>query len=252
MVPRLAIISDGNENHGSIARASWLAQQLQVPVDTSPCGAPAAELAHGIGQPIPRSRSPARSSRSISVVIAPPRKQGTVELTAEGKVLGTQSGIAGTGQEPTSCSRKPECGRRGGHLRRVEDLRMRETSDSSRPSHCAGRASCTFPRIRAGTEANLLADACCGAVRCAAHLRSDCRQPERLSTRRLQQLGSGKHSGRAQGGVWRNLSSRAEDCWSSAARRTYTRRTRRWKTRWIGHCPRNWRRRGRRKALASY
>ena len=34
MVPRVVLLSDGNENHGSIARASWLAQQLRVPIDT--------------------------------------------------------------------------------------------------------------------------------------------------------------------------------------------------------------------------
>ena len=34
MVPRVILLSDGNENHGSIARASWLAQHLHVPIDT--------------------------------------------------------------------------------------------------------------------------------------------------------------------------------------------------------------------------
>src|SRR4030088_2748914 len=36
MVPRVVLMSDGNENHGSIARASWLAQELHVPIDTVP------------------------------------------------------------------------------------------------------------------------------------------------------------------------------------------------------------------------
>src|SRR5260370_12860040 len=34
MVPRLLLISDGNENLGSVARAIWQAQQLGVPIDT--------------------------------------------------------------------------------------------------------------------------------------------------------------------------------------------------------------------------
>ena len=36
MVPRLVLLSDGNENLGSAARAIWQAQQLGVPVDTVP------------------------------------------------------------------------------------------------------------------------------------------------------------------------------------------------------------------------
>src|SRR5205823_7394018 len=34
MVPRLLLVSDGNENLGSVARAIWQAQQLGVPIDT--------------------------------------------------------------------------------------------------------------------------------------------------------------------------------------------------------------------------
>ena len=36
MVPRLLLISDGNENLGSAARAIWQAQQLSIPIDTEP------------------------------------------------------------------------------------------------------------------------------------------------------------------------------------------------------------------------
>ena len=34
LVPRLLLISDGNENLGSVARAIWQARQLGVPIDT--------------------------------------------------------------------------------------------------------------------------------------------------------------------------------------------------------------------------
>lgn len=34
LVPRVALISDGKENKGSIARAAWQAQQLGIPIDT--------------------------------------------------------------------------------------------------------------------------------------------------------------------------------------------------------------------------
>src|SRR5579863_1228764 len=34
LVPRVALVSDGKENKGSIARAAWQAQQLGIPIDT--------------------------------------------------------------------------------------------------------------------------------------------------------------------------------------------------------------------------
>lgn len=34
MVPRIALISDGKQNKGSVARAAWQAQQLGIPIDT--------------------------------------------------------------------------------------------------------------------------------------------------------------------------------------------------------------------------
>ena len=48
-VPRLVLISDGNENAGSITRATWQAQHLAIPIDTIPLeGRSQAELAPGI------------------------------------------------------------------------------------------------------------------------------------------------------------------------------------------------------------
>src|SRR6185295_18204413 len=36
MVPRLLLVSDGNENLGSVSRGMWQAQQLGIPIDTVP------------------------------------------------------------------------------------------------------------------------------------------------------------------------------------------------------------------------
>src|SRR5215469_16433931 len=45
LVPRVALISDGKENKGSIARAAWQAQQLGIPIDTfALAGRPKPEL----------------------------------------------------------------------------------------------------------------------------------------------------------------------------------------------------------------
>ncbi|MFN9456067.1 MAG: vWA domain-containing protein, partial [Acidobacteriota bacterium] len=45
LVPRLALLSDGNENKGSVTRALWQAQQLGIPVDVYPmAGRPKPDL----------------------------------------------------------------------------------------------------------------------------------------------------------------------------------------------------------------
>ncbi len=88
MVPRLLLVSDGNENQGSVARAIWQAQQLGIPVDTIPvAGRPKPELRLESvampGQVFSGERFP------IDVTIESPRTaQATVEMTAEGKSLG--------------------------------------------------------------------------------------------------------------------------------------------------------------------
>ncbi len=88
MVPRVVLLSDGNENHGSIARASWLAQHLHVPIDTIALA----------GRPRPNLRVESVSLPVIAftgekfpidlVVSSPKKSSGTVEVMAEGKVLG--------------------------------------------------------------------------------------------------------------------------------------------------------------------
>jgi uncharacterized membrane protein len=91
MVPRVLLISDGNENEGSVVRAAWMARQLGVPIDTSALP----------GQPPPLLRiesvtvpSLAFSGEKFPVtfnISAPKRTSARVELSAEGKVLGSKS-----------------------------------------------------------------------------------------------------------------------------------------------------------------
>ncbi len=91
MVPRLLLVSDGNENLGSVARAIWQAQQLGIPVDTVPLGGhpkPGLLLESVAipGQVFSGERFP------IDVTVESPGSGGsataTVELTAEGKTIG--------------------------------------------------------------------------------------------------------------------------------------------------------------------
>ena len=88
-VPRLLLVSDGHENLGSAARAIWQAQQLGIPIDTVPlAGRPQPglrlESAGFPGQVFSGERFP------VEVTLDSPRAvAATVELTAEGKPIGT-------------------------------------------------------------------------------------------------------------------------------------------------------------------
>ena len=88
MVTRLVLMSDGNENLGSVSRAIWQAQQLGIPIDTVPlAGRPKPGLLlESIalpGQVFSGERFP------IEVTVESPRAaHGTVEMTAEGKSIG--------------------------------------------------------------------------------------------------------------------------------------------------------------------
>jgi Mg-chelatase subunit ChlD len=97
MVPRLLLISDGNENLGSVARGMWQASQLSVPVDTIALG----------GKPRPGLRLESVSIPgqvfngerfAIDVGLESPRAaEAQVELTAEGKVIGSSQASLGAG-----------------------------------------------------------------------------------------------------------------------------------------------------------
>ena len=97
MVPRLLLISDGNENLGSVARAIWQAGQLGVPVDTIALG----------GRPKPGLVLDSVSIPgqvfsgerfAIDVAVESPRRaQASVELTAESKTIGSSQVDLGAG-----------------------------------------------------------------------------------------------------------------------------------------------------------
>jgi uncharacterized membrane protein len=88
LVPRLAILSDGRENSGSLARAAWQARQLGIPVDVVPMA----------GRPQPRLSLESVSLPGIAfsgerfpvdlVVKAPEARAGFLEIAVEGRPLG--------------------------------------------------------------------------------------------------------------------------------------------------------------------
>ncbi|HUQ93743.1 MAG TPA: VWA domain-containing protein [Bryobacteraceae bacterium] len=89
LVGRIVLVSDGKENRGSITRASWQAQQLGIPVDTFALkGRPRPNLhiqsLHMPSLAFTGERFP------IELVVSSPRKTSAlVEISAEGKPLGS-------------------------------------------------------------------------------------------------------------------------------------------------------------------
>jgi Mg-chelatase subunit ChlD len=89
MVPRVVLISDGRENAGSAARAAWQAKQLNIAVDVVPMKGrerPGIAL-ESVSMP-PNAFSGERFAVEM-VVSAPRAANGTIDIQAEGKLLGT-------------------------------------------------------------------------------------------------------------------------------------------------------------------
>ena len=100
LVPRVALISDGKQNKGSVARAAWQAQQLGIPIDTF--------ALKGRAQPALRLESISLPTLAftgeqfpIDVVVSTPRAgPAEVELTAEGRTLGKTQVTLAAGENP--------------------------------------------------------------------------------------------------------------------------------------------------------
>jgi uncharacterized membrane protein len=88
MVPRLLLVSDGNENLGSVSRAVWQAQRLHIPIDTvALAGRPKPGLLlESVGYP---GQVFSGEKFPIEVTLSAPRAaNATVEISAEGKSIG--------------------------------------------------------------------------------------------------------------------------------------------------------------------
>jgi uncharacterized protein YegL len=91
MVPRLVLVSDGNQNLGSVARGIWQAQQLGIPIDTVPLAGHAKPglLLESVGFP---GQVFSGEHFPVEVTLESPRAAtATVEMTAEGKTIGSSS-----------------------------------------------------------------------------------------------------------------------------------------------------------------
>ncbi|HLG95170.1 MAG TPA: VWA domain-containing protein [Bryobacteraceae bacterium] len=91
LIPRLLLISDGKENAGSVTRATWQAQSLGIPIDTIALA----------GKPQPTLRLESVSLPTVAftgerfpidlTVSSPANVSGSVQLSAEGKLLGADN-----------------------------------------------------------------------------------------------------------------------------------------------------------------
>jgi Ca-activated chloride channel family protein len=89
LIPRIVLVSDGKENAGSVTRAAWQARNLNVPVDTF--------ALRGRARPSLRVESVSMPTLAFTgehfpinlTVVSPQQTRGTVEISAEGKVLGS-------------------------------------------------------------------------------------------------------------------------------------------------------------------
>ncbi|HTB17669.1 MAG TPA: VWA domain-containing protein [Bryobacteraceae bacterium] len=89
LVPRIVLVSDGKENAGSITRAAWQAQRLGIPIDTVALR----------GRPQPTLRLESVTVPTVAFtgeqfpvdlsIASPSAVSGSVEISAEGKVLGS-------------------------------------------------------------------------------------------------------------------------------------------------------------------
>lgn len=90
MAQRIVLISDGKENAGSVTRAAWQAQQLGIPIDTyALAGKPKPRLLlesmNVPGNAFSGERFPVELT-----VSSPQQVPATVEISADGKPLGSQ------------------------------------------------------------------------------------------------------------------------------------------------------------------
>jgi uncharacterized membrane protein/uncharacterized protein YegL len=89
MVPRLVLISDGKENAGSITRAAWQAQSLGIPIDTYALSGRAEPNLRLESVSLPTGAFTGERFPVDLTLVTPRRASGTVDISADGKLLGS-------------------------------------------------------------------------------------------------------------------------------------------------------------------
>lgn len=88
LIRRVVLISDGNENTGSIVRATWQAQELGIPIDTFALNGRAKPGLRLDSVSVPGQVFSGEKFPVDLTIESPSATHATVEITAEGKSLG--------------------------------------------------------------------------------------------------------------------------------------------------------------------
>ena len=89
-VHRVILISDGNENLGSVTRAAWQAQQLGVPIDTFPLAGRTRPTLRVESVSVPEEVFTGERFPVDLAITAPVPVKATLELQGDGRKLGSQ------------------------------------------------------------------------------------------------------------------------------------------------------------------
>jgi Ca-activated chloride channel family protein len=100
MLPRLVLISDGKENKGSIARASWQAQQFGIPIDTYALAGRSKPALRVESVSLPPNAFTGEPFAIDLAVSSPKAGPAEIELAAEGRTLGKTEVSLGAGVNP--------------------------------------------------------------------------------------------------------------------------------------------------------
>lgn len=90
-VPRIVLISDGNENQGSVARAMTSLQRLHVPVDVVPLSGRSLNNVTISSVALPGNAYEGEQIPVTLTIESPSASSGSLDFSAEGKLLGSES-----------------------------------------------------------------------------------------------------------------------------------------------------------------
>jgi Mg-chelatase subunit ChlD len=100
LIPRIALISDGKENQGSVVRAAWQARELGIPIDTFALAGRAKPALRLESVRMPTVAFTGERVPIDVVVSAPAAAEAEVELAAEGQSLGKTAVSLAAGANP--------------------------------------------------------------------------------------------------------------------------------------------------------
>ena len=118
LVPRVALISDGKENKGSIVRAAYQAQQLGIPIDTFALAGRPKPALHLDSISLPSNAFTGEQFPIDLVVSTPNPGPAEIELAAEGRRSGQVRGSAPSRRQSGQHACQPQYARLARSLHR--------------------------------------------------------------------------------------------------------------------------------------